>query len=310
MKGTLHSRRLVLPEVQKGIAYFEQAIEVDPRYTLAYVELSNAYRALVLTSEAPPTEMMPKAKAAAQKAVELDPNLGEAWSALAFVDFWYDFDPVSAERNQVKALELEPNNPQSHFAYAHLLSNLGRHDEALAEIKKARESDPLSLVTNALEGQILTFAGREDEALTVLQNTIDMDPNFWLGHLFISRAYIQRGRFNDAIAAAAKARELTGGNSEAAAIMAYAYARSGRPTEARKVLAELEDRAKARYVPAYSFAIVYMGMGDRSRALDLLEKAYEQRESLLVFLKVERRWDELRGEPRFAALIGRLNMET
>lgn len=309
MKGTLHSRRLILPEVQKGIAYFEQAIAGDPGYALAYVELAIAYRAMVLTNESPPNIMMPKAKAAAQKAVELDPMLAEAWTALAFVDFWFDFDSATAERNQLKALSLNPNNPQSHFTYAHLLSNLGRHEEALEEIKRAREADPLSLVTNALEGQILTFAGREDEALKVLQSTIDMDPNFWLGHLFISRVHMQSGRFDDAIAAAAKARARSGGNSEAAAVMAYAYARSGRPAEARKILAELEDRAKTRYVPAYSFANIYLGLGDRSKALDLLEKAFEQRESLLVFLKVERKWDELRGEPRFAALIRRVNLE-
>jgi DNA-binding winged helix-turn-helix (wHTH) protein/TolB-like protein/Flp pilus assembly protein TadD len=308
-KGVFHSRRLVLPAVQQGITYLEQAIALDPGYALAYVELANAYRAMVLTNETPPLLTMPKGKAAALKAVELDPELAEGWSALAFVNFWFDYDPRAAEENLLRALRLDPGNSQARFSYAHLLSNTGRHDEALEQIRRAREADPLNILIDALEGQILTFAGREDEALRVLRSTIDVDPNFWLAHLFISRVYLIKGMNEEAIAAASRARELTQGNTEATAISAYAYARAGRADEARKILSELEERSSARHVPAYSLATVYFALDDRERALGLLEKAFEQRESLLVFLKVEPRWDPLRSEPRFAALIQKLQLD-
>ncbi|HVF46863.1 MAG TPA: winged helix-turn-helix domain-containing protein, partial [Pyrinomonadaceae bacterium] len=151
-KGKFHTSRLILPEVQKGISYYEQAIAVDPAYALAYVEIANACRALALTSDARPNDVMPKARAAARRATELDPALAEAPNALALAAFWYDFDPETAERFHLRALELDPQSAQAHFGYAHLLSNTGRHDEALAEIKRSREIDPVSLVTNALEG--------------------------------------------------------------------------------------------------------------------------------------------------------------
>ncbi|MDM7923069.1 MAG: winged helix-turn-helix domain-containing protein [Pyrinomonadaceae bacterium] len=307
-KGVFHTRRLVLPEVQQGISYLEQAIAADPGYALAYVELANAYRAMVLTNETPPLLTMPKGKAAALKAVELDPELAEAWSALAFNNFWFDFDPRTAEQNLLRSLALDPANAQARFQYAHLLSNIGRHEEALQQIKIAREADPLSTIVNALEGQILTFAGREDDALKVLRSVIDTDPNFWLAHLFIARVYLLKGMNEEAMAAAAKARELTNGNTEAAAILAYANSRAGRLEEARKILTELEERSKTRNVPAYSLATVYFALGDREKTLQLLELAFEQRESLLVFLKVEPRWQTLHSEPRFGALLQKLTL--
>jgi DNA-binding winged helix-turn-helix (wHTH) protein/TolB-like protein/tetratricopeptide (TPR) repeat protein len=308
MKGNFHARRLILPEVQKGISYYEQAIAVDPAYAVAYVELSNAYRAMVLTNDIRPSEMMPKARDAAMKALELDDTLAEAWTALAFCDFWYGWDWKASETHFRRALELDQKSSLAHAFYAHVLSNTGRHEEALAEIKKARELEPLSLIINAIEGQILFFAGREEESTRVLQATIDMDPNFWLAHLFISRNYLAKQAWPEAAAAASKAKEITNGNAEATATSAFVMAKSGRRDEARRTLIELERRAKAGYVPAYVLSLAYLASGDRNAALDQLERAFEQREALMVFLKVEPKWNELRADPRFVDLLKRMNL--
>jgi DNA-binding winged helix-turn-helix (wHTH) protein/TolB-like protein/Flp pilus assembly protein TadD len=308
-KGRFHSARLILPEVQKGIAYYEQAIAADPNYALAYVELANAYRAMVLTNDAPPREMMPKAKAAALKAIELDDSLSEAHTALAFTSFWYDFDPEVAEKHHLRALELDPKSAQSHFAYAHMLSNMARHSEAIAEIKRALELDPVSLVTNALEGQILFFAGQDDEALKVLQSTAEMDKNFWLAPLFLSRIYLKRGMWDEALAAATTASEITHGNSEAVSTMGYAHAKAGRADAARAVIRDLEKRAATSYVPSYGLAAIYDALGERQTALDQLDRSFENRDSLLVFLKVDPKWDDMRSEPRFIELMRRMKFE-
>ena len=307
-KGKLHISRLVLPELQRGIAYFEQAISVDPTYAPAYVELANAYRAMALTNDARPSDVMPKAKAAARRAVEIDDGLAEAHTALAFISFWYDFDPSEAEKHHRRALELDPNSSLSRFAYAHFLSNTGRPDEALFEIRRARELDPVSIVTNAQEGQILFFAGKDEEAMRVLQSTAEMDSNFWLTPLFMSRIYIKRGNWDAAIAAATKARDLSNGNSEAIATIGFAQARAGKTVEARAILLELEERAKIRYVPSYTLAQLYTALGEKEKALDLLEASFTNRDSLMAFLKVEPKWDELRSEPRFIELLKKMNL--
>ena len=308
-KGKFHLSRLILPEVQKGIAYFEQAIAADPNYAMAYVELANAYRAMVLTNDARPADAMPKARDYALRAAELDPTLAEAQTALAFIAFWYEFDPRRAESFHRRALELDPASPQSYFAYAHLLSNIGRHDEALAEIKRARELDPVSLVTNALEGQILFFAGDEEGSMRILQATSDLDQNFWLPHLFISRIYTKKGMWEEAIASAARARDLSNGNAEAVASIGYAQAKAGRIQEAQSLLDELKNRSETRYVPSYAIAALHNGLGEREKALAALEKAYTDRDSLMVFLKVEPKWDNLRSEPRFVELMKKMNFD-
>ncbi len=308
-KGKFHAARLVLPEVQKGIAYFEQAIAVDPAYALAYVELANAHRTMVMTNDARPGDVMPKAKAAAVKAVELDETLAEAHNALAMTAFWYDFDRVTAEKHHLRAAELDSRSVQARFAYAHLLSNTGRHTEAITEIKRALELEPVSLVTNALHGQILHFAGSDEEALRVLRATGEMEPNFWLVPLFMSRIYLKQGAWDDAIAAAEKARDSSGGNSEAVATIGFAHAMAGRTREARAVLRELEERSKSRYVSAYSLAQIPAALGDTGKALDRLEAGFENRDVLMMFLKVDGKWDSMRSEPRFADLIRRMHLE-
>ncbi len=309
LRGRLHASRLILPELQKGISFYEQAIAVDPTYAHAYAELSNAYRAMVLTNDAPPLQIMPKALAAATKAVELDKDLPDAWTSLGSSEFWYRWDWEMAEKHFVKAINIDPSNASAHTFYAHLLSNIGRHEAAIARIQHARELDPLNFFASVLEGQILCLAGRDDESLQILRSAVNVNPDFWLAHLFIARTYMNKGMWPEAIAAANKAREITNGNAEATGTVGYALGRSGDLAGARRILSELEDAKNPRYIPAYTIAQVYLGMGDRAKALEQLEKAYEGKETLMVFLGVEPRWNELRSEPRFKALISRMEFE-
>ncbi|MEP6945041.1 MAG: tetratricopeptide repeat protein, partial [Acidobacteriota bacterium] len=307
MKGVYHAQRLVLPEVQKGIMYFEQAIALDPDYAQAYVGLSQAYRAMVLTNDAPSNEIMPRSKTATQKALELDPMLADAWTGLAISDFWYDWDSHTAESHHLKALELDPKSAMSHFYYAHMLSNTGRHEEALAEIRRAREIDPVLPVINALEGQILTFAGRYDDALTILRETTEANPDFWLAHLFLARAYLIKGMYAEALASATKARELARGNSEATAAIGRALVKLGRRDEALNVMSELEGRAKKGFVPSYALAQINLAIGNRTKALELLGRGTDEHDALMVFLKVDPEWDELRSDARFMQIMKQLN---
>jgi DNA-binding winged helix-turn-helix (wHTH) protein/TolB-like protein len=308
MKGRFHAARLTRAEVEKGIGYFQQAIELDPNYALAYVGLADAYQPLVLTGGLPAREIMPKAKAAAEKAIELDANLADAYAVLGRIVFWYEWDWQQAEKHYRRALQLDPNSAAVRFSYAHLLSNTARHEQAIAEIKRARELEPLNLVTNALEGQILFFAGRADEALERLRQTIDLDRNLWLSHLFISRVYTERGMHDEAVAASLRAGEISG-NSQSEAYRAYALARRGESAEARAVLSKLLKLSETVYVPPYNIAVVYQGLGERAETLAWLERGFDERDPKMTFLKVEPQWNNLRREPRFIELMRRMNFE-
>lgn len=308
MKGRYHSLNLTRAETDKGIEYFRQAIAIDPNYALAYVGLAETYLPMALTSGVPSGEVIPKAKAAVLRALELDETLPEAHVALGLINFWYDWNFQAAEKQYLLALENDPNSAEAHFAYAHLLSNTGQHEKALSEIRLSRQLDPVSLRTNALEGQILFFAGKSDEALDRLNQTIDLNPNFWLSQLFISRVYTEKGMHAEAVAAARNAAEISG-NSQSEAYRAYALGRWGKSAEARGVLDVLLNLSEKQYVPPYNLAVAYNGLGESGKALDYLEKGFVEKDLRMVFLKVEPYWDNLRREPRFIDLMKRMNFE-
>jgi len=309
MKGRFHASRLILPEVKKGIEYFNQAIALEPNYVLAYVGIAQAYTGFSLSGDVPANDAMPKGKAAALKAMELDPNLPEAQVAVGLFAFWYDWDWRDAERKYQRALELDPNNAAANYFYAHLNSNLGRHAEALTLAKRARELDPLSLITNSAEGQFLFYAGKPDEAASRLNKTLELNPNFWHTHLVLSGIYAEKQMFAEAVAEAEKAAQVSGGNSQAVAVKGYALAKSGNRAEAQAVLGELQKLSAERHVPAYNFAIIYNALGETETALDYLEKAFSEKNVQLVFLKVDPKWNNLRSEPRFTALAKQMNFE-
>src|SRR2546423_2052680 len=309
VRGRYHALKATPPEIQTAISYFRQAIDLDPDYALAYVGLADAYRSFPLNSDMPPNEFFPRAKAALQKAVAIDDTLAEAHAVLGFTIFWYDWDWGAAEGQYRRALELDPNSADAHLAYAHLLSNTGRHAEALAEAKRARELDPLNLRTNALEGQFLNHAGRTDEALARLQKTFELDQNYLLAHLFAWSVYIEKGMYVEAVAEARRARELNDLSAQPGAYLGYALAKSGKRREA---LAELEGLLKLsteRFVPPYLIALVYNGLGERDETPAWLERGVEQRDPEKGFLEMGAKWDHLRDDPRFQDLLRRVGLK-
>ena len=306
LKGRFNILKLTPPEIQKGISYFQQAIQIDPHYALAYAGLADAYRSFVLSAEMLPSEFLPKAKAAAQKGIEIDETLPEAHTALGVTMFWYDWNWNEAENQYKRALELNPNSADTHLFYAHLLSNTGRHGEALSEIKRARELDPYSPFLSTLEGQFLNYAGKPDESLATLRATFELAPGFWFPHAFASSAYIDKGMFAEAITEARRARELASGQTISVAFEGYALAKSGKRDEAQATLDFLLKRSKERFVPPYHIALVYNGLGEPDQAFTWLERGFEERDPKMTFLKVEPKWNNLRNDSRFLDLIRRM----
>jgi len=309
MKGRFHLLKGTRPDTETGVSYFQQAIESDRNYALAYVGLADAYRGLAVGGEMPSADFFPKAKAAANTAIGLDDMLAEGHAVLGHIIFLYDWDWNAAEKQYKRAIELDPNSPDALQFYAHLLSNLGQHAEALAKIKRARELDPLNLRINALEGLFLLHAGQTDEAIIRLEKTLELDSNYRLANMFVARAYTEKGMYPEAVAATRKARELSVVSSEPIAFGVYPLVQSGQRAEARAALDELLKSANERYVPPYNLALVYNALGERAEALDYLEKGFAEKDVRMVFLKVEPKWNNLRAEPRFIELMRRMNFE-
>jgi len=308
LKGRYHVLRISRPEIQTAISYYQQAIALDPSYALAYVGLADGYRALTLGGEMDPSECLSNAKAAAQKAVELDDTLAEAHSQLGIIIFWHDWDWNAAESECKRALELDPNSGDAHILYAHLLSNTGRHSEALDQAKRASELDPLNLRTGALEGQFLLHAGRVDEAIDRLKKIFELDNNYWFAHMFAGSAYIEKGSFDLAIAEAQKAKDTSAGSSQPIVILGYALAKAGKQAEARAVLEQLVTASKDHYVRPYNIALVYHGLGDNDNALAWLQRGIDTRDPFMTFLKVEPKWNDLRGDPRFQEIFKKVGL--
>ncbi len=308
LTGRYHWNKLTPPELRTSVGFFQQAIALDPQYAQAFGGLAEAYRALAITGDVPPQETMPQAKAAALQAIALDPSFAEAHASLVFIHSWFDWNWAAAEKEAKKAIELNPNSGLVHIAYAQSLSDRGRHLEAIGEAARARELDPVSLIINTIEGSILYFAGREDAAADRLQKTLELDPNFWIAHLFLGKVHAERKEFSKARAEFEKARNFSHGNSETIAMIGYVAALSGDSDKARAVLAELRTLVEQRYIPPHNIAVVYLGLGERNEALDWLEKAYQDHDVRLSFLKVDPKWNPLRSDARFATLLKRLGL--
>ncbi|MFL6375778.1 MAG: tetratricopeptide repeat protein [Pyrinomonadaceae bacterium] len=307
LRGRFHVLKVTAAEIQTGISYYQQAIQIDPNFALAYVGIADGYRSLAIGAEMEPGEFMPKAKAAALKAIDIDDGLAEGHAVLGFIIFWYDWDWNAAERQFKRALELDPNSAEAHLAYAHLLSNIGRSDEALAEAKKAIDLDPQNLRTAVLEGQFLMHGGKLDEAIDKLRKVADSDPSYWFPHSFLASAYIEKGMLPEAIAEGRKATQLSPNQTIGPTFEAFALAKSGDQAEARARLALLIDLSAKRFVPPYHIALVYCGLRQNDDALQWLQRGYEARDPKMVFLKIEPKWAGLRSDPRFQELIKRMN---
>jgi TolB-like protein/DNA-binding winged helix-turn-helix (wHTH) protein/Tfp pilus assembly protein PilF len=308
LKGRYFWNKRTADGLKVALAYFNQAIEEDPKYAQAYSGLADTYALLgdwqyaVMT----PKEALPKAKAAATKALELDGALGEAHNSLAFCLDGFDWDFNSAGKEFQRAIELNPGYATAHHWYAWHLSLLGRYDQAIAEMKKAENLDPLSLIINADLAELLVLAHSYDESIRQSRKTIEMDPNFALAHNQLAQAYLQKHMNDEAIAELQKAAQLSGGSSTVLANLARAYAASGKRSEAIKLLDDLKKRSNPIYSHGSEVAVVYAALGETDQAMNWLEKGYEERFNPGVLLRPG--FDPLRSDPRFEDLVRRIGL--
>ena len=307
LKGKFFWNKRTAKDFHTAIGYFQQAIDKDPGFALAYAGLADTYVLLSGFGAASPKESLPKAKAAALKALELDNTLGEAHTALAQAVFAYDFDFAKADQEFRRGIELNPNYATAHHWYAESgLAALGRFDEAIAEMKRALGLDPLSVIINADFGTVLGTAGKYDEAIEQLRKTLEMDPDFYYAHWNLGQALELKGRTEEAIAAYKKASALDD-DPLPLALLGRLYGRIGQKDEALKILDRLREAAKQRYVSRYNFAVIQMGLGRNDEAIRLLEEAYEDHNGYdIAFIKTDRLLTPLHKEPRFQALVAKV----
>jgi TolB-like protein/DNA-binding winged helix-turn-helix (wHTH) protein/tetratricopeptide (TPR) repeat protein len=308
LKGRYHWNKRTPDGIRKAIESFQQAIERDPSYALAYAGLADCYH--VPANPLPPKERMPLAKAAAMKALQLDETLVEAHTTLARVLFAYDWDWPAAEKEFKRAIELNPRYAPAHQWYGGCLSSVGRFREADAEKKRALDLEPLSLVINFEVGLASYFARDYDQAIDRFRKTLELDANFPPPYTFLAASYEQKGMFQEAIAASRRAVTVTQGPPKALAMagLAHIYAVSGRKTEARTILAELQTLSEHKYVPATDTALIYAGLGEKDKSFAWLDKAYEEHSFTLSNVKVEPRFAPLRSDSRFADLLRRIGL--
>ncbi len=303
LKGRYLWNRRTGENLKKALAYFEQAAEKDPHYALAYSGMADSCVLIPTYSAGTPQNYLPRARAAAQKAVELDDTLAEAHTSLAYV-FFVDFENAQSVKEFERAISLNPNYATAHQWYGSvLLLALGRFDQATAEVKRALELDPVSPIIGLSLGAVYTRARRYDEAIAQLRDTVEMHPEFYWGHRFLGWALELKGVTGEAIAEYRKAFELND-DPVVLAMLAHAKVSVGMQDEARQILARLTEEAKARYVPAYAFAVIHLALGEKDRALDWLEKGARDHDGFYsTYINVDQYLDPLRGDPRFEALV-------
>jgi eukaryotic-like serine/threonine-protein kinase len=284
-------------------AYFEEAIRIDPNYAPAYAGLADYYWSAL---DLRPRDAMPKAKENALKADELDPHLAQAHYELAAVHFYGDWDWKGAEAEFRRALELNPSDAESHRVYSVFLAALGRPEEALAESRKAQESDPLSLSTQLTAGFVLFFAREYEKSIEQCRRALELDPNSAGAYDCLGSSYLAEGLHSEAVAAFEKASNFSDNDPERLAGLGRAYAMAGRKSDARRVLDQLRQISRQAYMPPYLLATIYGALGENDEAFAWLQKAFNERDVYLAWLKVDGAVDPLRNDPRFQELLGRV----
>jgi len=311
LKGRYFWYKRTEEALKKSIEYFRQAIETEPTYALAYAGLADAYTVLGSfgISALAPCEAFPMAKEAAARALEIDETLAEAHASLANSLAYYDWDWAEARREFARAFELKPGCTTAHHWYGLIyLTSMGRLDEAFAEIKRAHELEPLSLSINTDYGFLPYLMRQYDRAIDEYRKSLELDQSFVYTHWKLGLAYEQKAMYEEAIAEFQKAIALSGGSAQAVVLLGHAYAVSGRRKEALKVLGELNELSKRRYVSSYRVAAIHLGLGETERAFEWLERAVEEHDAWLVWLKVDPVLDGLHADPRFADLVRRVGL--
>jgi serine/threonine protein kinase/tetratricopeptide (TPR) repeat protein len=305
LEGRHQFNKRTLPAFEKSQQLFRQALDIDPDCAPAYAGLAESYGILPFYGGGTPKDTFPKAKEAAQKALELDGSLAEGHAALGFVLFYWDWDWPRAERELKRAIELKPNYVVAHHWYAEYLSAMGRHEQALAEIQRAQDLDPVSPLLLAIGGEVCSYAGRYDEAIAQCRKALELDPDYPLAHENLGSGLLGKDMYEQAVSEYQKAdRELAG---SARPHLVEALALAGRRGEALKILGPLTERKKGAESDWRMTARIYLALGDKQKALSCLERGYEVRDPYLVFLNVIPAFDSLRSDPRFQDLLRRMN---
>ena len=307
LKGRFFWNKRTGADLKRAIDYFNQAIAKDPNYALAYAGLADSYTLLSVFSAASPHDSIPQARAAAKKALELDNTLAEAHASSGRILSGYDYDFERAIAEFERAIQLNPNYATSyHWISNGPLTARGEFDRAITEGKRAVELDPLSMIDNADLGQIYFYARRYDEAISQVGKAIEIDPHSYLAHYYLGQIYQLQGHLTEAVAEYQKAVELDD-DPQALAFLGQAQARIGQHDKAQKILSRMTEEAKSRYVSAYSFALMFIALGDKERAIDALERAYrEGAANDIITIRVDPMLDDLHGDPRFEALAEKI----
>lgn len=308
LKGRFHWNKRTEEAMKRGIEYFEQAIEVDPGYALAYAGLADSYNLLASYSMLASSDAFPRAKAAARRALELDEGLAEAHTSMSFVKFGYEWDWEGAQLGFTRAIELNPNYPMAHQWNAVMLAALGRFEEGFVHADRAQELDPLSLPISTLVGWLRHLARDYDSAITLYKSTLELDSGFALAHRRLGQTYEQKQMYAEALAAFQKAEELAGEDVELMSARGHLYGVLGETGKAEAALEKLKATSKRKYVPAYLVARSYAGMGKTDLVFEWLEKAFVERYGYLAYLNVEPLFDDIRTDPRFVDLVRRVGL--
>ena len=301
LRGRYFLNKSTEEDLKKSTAYFEQAIQKDPNYALAYTGLADSYVQLGNYGLVQMKDSYPKARTALNQALEKDEKLGEAHASLGFVQMNYYWDWTEAEKEFRKAVEMNPKYAMAHNWYSQHQAFTGNSQEALSEAKRAQEIDPISPWNSAF---VLFLARQYDDAILASKKTLELDPNFAIAHMIIGLSYVQKQRYEEGISELQKASA----NPDSRALLGYAYAVAGKRTEGQKIVSELEQSAAEKYVSSFPLAVAYTGLGDKDRAFEALEKAYEERSWGMGTLRVNPVFDPIRSDPRFVALLRRVNL--
>ncbi len=308
LKGRFHFSKRNKDDVLKAIEYFQQAVNLDPNFALAYARIAEVYNQMPAYPYLSPHEAFPKAKAAANRALEIDPTLSEAHTALANTLAVYDWNWPESEREFKRGIELDPNNAEAHFRYGQFLSPMGRHEESIREMQRALELEPLDLVMLALLSQEYHFSGQTDKALEQARKTIELEPNFILGIHVLGQALARNEMYEEVIDLSEKTLSKNPNNQFSLKIAGYAYAKLGRRSDAERMIAKFRELAKTEYIQPYDLATIYVALGDKDKAFAELEKSAENRDWMFSQMKEDPFLVPLRLDPRYKDLLKRMNL--
>ncbi len=305
LRGRYFWNQLSPHNLGRAVEMFQAAVDEDPDYALAYAGMADAYAYLPLISDVPPRDYWDKARAAAERAVQNNAELSESHTSVGIVNFWMDWNWARAETALHRAVQLDASNIMAHRLLAHLLSQTGRHDEAIARMEIGRRLDPFSPVMQAISAQFL-FQGRHyAEAVERAQAALTLDSNLWVAHLMLAQPLARMGESEAAIRECEIAFQLSGRNTQPLALKGYILATTGQPEKAREIVRLMQANSLDCFVPAYNIALVYAGLGDEATCFHWLDRALSERNVHMVFLTADPKWDPYRSDPRFEDLLKR-----